>query len=123
MRHPDVYQLDQATAPNVRTPDWAKDAIWYQVMVERFRDGSPVNNHDPFVLGPSLGTNPVRGKGKTANPSTNTSSLIDITAETCKACKSNFPTSSLWGERDLFESNLPGQHPSQIQRHRLPAHR
>ena len=47
VRHPDVYQLDQATAPNVRTPDWAKDAVWYQVMVERFRDGSPLNNHDP----------------------------------------------------------------------------
>ena len=47
VRHPDVYQLDQATAPNVRTPDWAKDAVWYQVMVERFRDGSPLNNHVP----------------------------------------------------------------------------
>ena len=47
VRHPNVYQLDQATAPNVRTPDWAKDAIWYQVMVERFRDGTPLNNHDP----------------------------------------------------------------------------
>ena len=47
VRHPNVYQLDQATAPNVRTPDWAKDAIWYQVMVERFRDGTTLNNHDP----------------------------------------------------------------------------
>ena len=32
----------------VRTPDWAKDAIWYQVMVERFRDGNPSNDPDPM---------------------------------------------------------------------------
>ena len=32
----------------VRTPDWAKEAIWYQVMVERFRDGNPGNDPDPM---------------------------------------------------------------------------
>lgn len=25
-------------------PDWAKEAVWYQIMVERFRDGDPDNN-------------------------------------------------------------------------------
>ncbi len=30
------------------TPDWAKKAIWYQVMIERFRDGSPTNNPSPM---------------------------------------------------------------------------
>ncbi|PKN02111.1 MAG: hypothetical protein CVU77_01435 [Elusimicrobia bacterium HGW-Elusimicrobia-1] len=28
------------------TPDWAKGAVWYQVMPERFRDGDPANNPD-----------------------------------------------------------------------------
>ena len=35
--------------PMVRTPDWAKHAIWYQVMVERFRDGDSSNDPDPAV--------------------------------------------------------------------------
>lgn len=26
------------------TPDWAKRAVWYQIMVDRFRDGDPANN-------------------------------------------------------------------------------
>ena len=25
-------------------PEWAKEAVWYQIMVERFRDGDPDNN-------------------------------------------------------------------------------
>jgi len=28
----------------IDTPDWAKHAIWYQIMVDRFRDGDPLNN-------------------------------------------------------------------------------
>jgi glycosidase len=27
-----------------KTPEWAKNAIWYQIMVDRFRDGDPTNN-------------------------------------------------------------------------------
>ncbi|CAN5293785.1 hypothetical protein BH09SUM1_BH09SUM1_08910 [soil metagenome] len=30
--------------PPIKTPDWTKDAIWYQIMVDRFRDGDPSNN-------------------------------------------------------------------------------
>lgn len=30
------------------TPQWARDAVWYQVMVERFRDGEASNNPDPM---------------------------------------------------------------------------
>jgi len=30
--------------PQAETPDWARDAIWYQIMVDRFRDGDPMNN-------------------------------------------------------------------------------
>ncbi len=40
------------------TPDWAKDAVWYQVFVERFRNGDPSNdpgeawyeNHLPWTV-------------------------------------------------------------------------
>ena len=47
VRDPRTYTLDRSSAPDVRTPDWAKDATWYQVMVERFRDGDPGNDPDP----------------------------------------------------------------------------
>jgi glycosidase/enterochelin esterase-like enzyme len=39
-------------APHLATPAWAADAIWYQVFVERFRNGDPSNDptaHD--ILG------------------------------------------------------------------------
>ena len=40
--------------PRVSVPEWAKDAVWYQIFPERFRNGSPDNDpqaaditHDP----------------------------------------------------------------------------
>lgn len=42
-RDPQTYSLDPAAA-GFRTPDWAKDAVWYQVMVDRFRNGDPAND-------------------------------------------------------------------------------
>ena len=29
------------------TPDWAKDAVWYQVFHERFRNGAPQSDPRP----------------------------------------------------------------------------
>ncbi|MFZ9692048.1 MAG: alpha amylase N-terminal ig-like domain-containing protein [Phycisphaerales bacterium] len=46
-RTPEVYSLADGRAPSVRTPDWAKDAIWYQIMVDRFRSGTSENDPDP----------------------------------------------------------------------------
>jgi glycosidase len=46
--------------PHVHTPDWAKTAIWYQVFVERFRNGDSSNDptvatlEDPRVAGWAL---------------------------------------------------------------------
>ena len=37
---PDDVPQDDLTS----MPDWAKEAVWYQIMVERFRDGDPDNN-------------------------------------------------------------------------------
>lgn len=34
----------QAEAPGPQVPDWAQDAIFYQIFPERFRDGDPSNN-------------------------------------------------------------------------------
>ncbi len=48
VRDPRIHNLDRASAPDVRTPDWAKHAIWYQVMVERFRDGEDANDPSPM---------------------------------------------------------------------------
>lgn len=46
-RTSEVYSLEHGGAPAVRTPDWAKDAIWYQIMVDRFRNGTTANDPDP----------------------------------------------------------------------------
>jgi cyclomaltodextrinase len=40
---PDSHSLDSAAA-GFRTPQWAKDAVWYQVMVDRFHNGDPGND-------------------------------------------------------------------------------
>jgi glycosidase len=42
-RDPKTYSLDPTKAA-FRTPDWAKDAVWYQVMVDRFRNGDSSND-------------------------------------------------------------------------------
>jgi cyclomaltodextrinase len=34
----------EEAAPNLAPPAWAADAIWYQVFVERFRNGDPAND-------------------------------------------------------------------------------
>lgn len=43
VRDPNTYSLDPSAA-GFRTPAWAKDAVWYQVMVDRFRNGDPSND-------------------------------------------------------------------------------
>ncbi|MDA0802325.1 MAG: alpha-amylase family glycosyl hydrolase [Planctomycetota bacterium] len=39
-----VFESQDVTARAVRTPDWAKDAVWYQVMVDRFRNGDTASD-------------------------------------------------------------------------------
>jgi cyclomaltodextrinase len=31
-------------------PEWAKEAVWYQIMVERFRNGDPANDPTPYDM-------------------------------------------------------------------------
>ncbi len=41
---PATYRLAPAPEQPFRTPDWAKNAVWYQVMVDRFRNGDPASD-------------------------------------------------------------------------------
>ena len=44
---PHTYQQTLSSDRIFRTPDWARDAIWYQIMPDRFRNGDPSNDPDP----------------------------------------------------------------------------
>ncbi len=41
------YVADADSAAMISTPDWAKHAVWYQIMLERFRNGDPANDPQP----------------------------------------------------------------------------
>ena len=43
VRHHTMYKLERGASP-LRTPEWAKHAIWYQIMPERFRNGAKEND-------------------------------------------------------------------------------
>jgi len=45
--HPDTYELQPGGEPRLVTPDWSKDAVWYQIMVDRFRNGDPKSDPSP----------------------------------------------------------------------------
>ena len=46
LRDDEIYFLDPKNASTFSTPDWAKNAIWYQIMVDRFRNGDTSNDPD-----------------------------------------------------------------------------
>ena len=95
VRHPQLHDLDTDTSDlsKPRTPDWAKNAIWYQLMVERFRDGSDAN--DPAKMRPwtSEWYSPSPWEGEDGSTFTIHSSLNDITAATFRAYERSFRTS------------------------------
>ena len=37
-------------APDLSVPVWVRDAIWYQIFVERFRNGDPANDPTPHDI-------------------------------------------------------------------------
>lgn len=39
-----MSKAEEPVTPKEFVPDWAKDAIWYQVFPERFRNGDPSND-------------------------------------------------------------------------------
>jgi len=42
-----VYAVGFSEEDIFRTPDWAKNAAWYQIMLDRFRNGDPGNDPEP----------------------------------------------------------------------------
>jgi len=38
---------ERAAEPDLAVPDWAEDAVWYQIFPERFRNGDPSNDPTP----------------------------------------------------------------------------
>ncbi|HEY1687121.1 MAG TPA: alpha amylase N-terminal ig-like domain-containing protein [Tepidisphaeraceae bacterium] len=42
MRGSDAFHVNMT--PAFETPDWAKNAVWYQIFPERFRNGDPAND-------------------------------------------------------------------------------
>jgi glycosidase len=45
LRDPSIHSpAASSEPPSLRTPDWAKHAIWYQIMPDRFRNGSTSND-------------------------------------------------------------------------------
>jgi len=47
VRDPRAFRIEPEALPILRTPDWAKDAIWYQIFPERFANGDPTNDPEP----------------------------------------------------------------------------
>ena len=43
-------QAESAAAPFDEPPAWAKEAVWYQIFVERFRNGDPSNDPRPEFM-------------------------------------------------------------------------
>ena len=46
-RSPQTYEVLVTKKDVFHTPEWAKHAVWYQVMVDRFRNGDPSNDRQP----------------------------------------------------------------------------
>jgi glycosidase len=44
VRDPNIYSLKIPGPAGFTTPEWAKHAIWYQIMVDRFHNGSKAND-------------------------------------------------------------------------------
>ena len=44
---PYTYRFTFPEDAGFTTPEWAKNAVWYQIMIDRFRDGDTTNDPDP----------------------------------------------------------------------------
>ncbi len=44
---PETYGVPVSQLDIFKTPDWAKHAVWYQIMLDRFRNGDPGNDPNP----------------------------------------------------------------------------
>ena len=44
---PQQYVMSDTNQSVLTTPDWVRDVVWYQIMIDRFCNGSSTNNPDP----------------------------------------------------------------------------
>jgi cyclomaltodextrinase / maltogenic alpha-amylase / neopullulanase len=58
----DVELLNASPAPGEATPDWAKGVVWYQILPDRFFNGTSSNDPRPSV--PPLGKEPANPWGE-----------------------------------------------------------
>lgn len=47
--HPSTFTVKRDDSATLVTPEWARHAIWYQIMVDRFRNGDPSNDPDGVI--------------------------------------------------------------------------
>ncbi len=59
---PQTYYYAYTAASLFDTPDWAKHAVWYQIMVDRFRNGDPSNDPDGALTWTSAWFTPQPGE-------------------------------------------------------------
>ncbi|MCH2152245.1 MAG: alpha-amylase family glycosyl hydrolase [Phycisphaerales bacterium] len=45
---PQQYVMSDTNQAVLTTPDWVRDVVWYQIMIDRFCNGSDRNNPDPM---------------------------------------------------------------------------
>ena len=51
MKNKNTFNVDKSLAA---VPSWAKEAVWYQIFVERFRNGDPLNDPTPSDMAGSF---------------------------------------------------------------------
>jgi glycosidase len=61
---PATYGVPVGDEAVFRTPDWAKHAVWYQIMMDRFRNGDASNDPNPVHPWTSDWFKPVPWEGK-----------------------------------------------------------
>ena len=49
---PQEREFRRDLTPDVKTPDWAKNVVWYQIMLDRWRNGNPDNDPDNAPVPP-----------------------------------------------------------------------
>lgn len=88
--------------PAFSTPDWVKNAVFYQVFVDRFRDGDPSNNNLPGELFYGEANTIVR-----SNTSDWNTPLCDPRADTNDTCEGSYSRNFYGGDLQGIIDKLP----------------
>ncbi len=61
---PNTYRFSFTQAGLFETPEWARHAVWYQIVLDRFRNGNPANDPQPVRPWTSEWFTPSEWEGK-----------------------------------------------------------